>query len=146
MIYLEIYQKYSILTQNILKKVDKKIDSVLDFNKSFNLLKNNKPSLIEESEFNLRHRLMTEELTEYLDACKEGDLIEVCDAIVDLLYVLNGMVVAHGVQYIIEDMYNEVHRSNMSKLENGKPLYRKDGKVMKGSEYFRPNIKKFINE
>tara|TARA_R110000803_G_scaffold25234_1_gene60275 strand:+ start:6713 stop:6982 length:270 start_codon:yes stop_codon:yes gene_type:complete len=89
---------------------------------------------------------MTEELTEYLDACKEGDLIEVCDAIVDLLYVLNGMVVAHGVQYIIEDMYNEVHRSNMSKLENGKPLYRKDGKVMKGSEYFRPNIKKFINE
>jgi predicted HAD superfamily Cof-like phosphohydrolase len=126
--------------------VDKKIDSVLDFNKSFNLLKNNKPSLIEESEFNLRHRLMTEELTEYLDACKEGDLIEVCDAIVDLLYVLNGMVVAHGVQYIIEDMYNEVHRSNMSKLENGKPLYRKDGKVMKGSEYFRPNIKKFINE
>lgn len=126
--------------------MDKKIDSVLDFNKSFNLLKNNKPSLIEESEFNLRHRLMTEELTEYLDACKEGDLIEVCDAIVDLLYVLNGMVVAHGVQYIIEDMYNEVHRSNMSKLENGKPLYRKDGKVMKGSEYFRPNIKKFINE
>jgi predicted HAD superfamily Cof-like phosphohydrolase len=89
---------------------------------------------------------MTEELSEYLEACKNNDLIEVCDAIVDLLYVLNGMVVAHGIQHIIEDMYNEVHRSNMSKLENGKPLYRTDGKVMKGSEYFKPNLIKYINE
>lgn len=131
---------------NIQKVVDNKIANVLDFNKSFGLIKNNEPSLIAESEFNLRHKLMTEELSEYLEACKNNDLIEVCDAIVDLLYVLNGMVVAHGIQHIIEDMYNEVHRSNMSKLENGKPLYRTDGKVMKGSEYFKPNLIKYINE
>lgn len=126
--------------------MDKKIANVLEFNKSFGLIINNKPSLIDKTEFNLRHKLMTEELSEYLEACKNEDLIEVCDAIVDLLYVLNGMVVAHGVQHIVEDMYNEVHRSNMSKLENGKPLYRSDGKVMKGSEYFRPNLIKYINE
>jgi len=131
---------------NIPKVVDNKIANVLDFNKSFGLIKNNEPSLIGESEFKLRHKLMTEELLEYLEACNNKDLTEVCDAIVDLLYVLNGMVVAHGIQHIIEDMYNEVHRSNMSKLENGKPLYRTDGKVMKGSEYFKPNLIKYINE
>ena len=100
---------------NIPKVVDNKIANVLDFNKSFGLIKNNEPSLIGESEFKLRHKLMTEELLEYLEACNNKDLTEVCDAIVDLLYVLNGMVVAHGIQHIIEDMYNEVHRSNMSK-------------------------------
>lgn len=126
--------------------MDKKTSNVLEFNKSFGLITNNKPSLIDETEFTLRHKLMTEELSEYIEACKNEDLIEVCDAIVDLLYVLNGMVVAHGIQHIVEDMYNEVHRSNMSKLENGKPLYRSDGKVMKGSEYFRPNLIKYINE
>jgi len=129
---------------NIQTKVDKKIESVVEFNKAFNIIRSNKPTLINESEYNLRHKLMTEELTEYLDACKSDDLLEVCDAIVDLLYVLNGMVVAHGLQDIIEDMFDEVHRSNMSKLENGKPLYRSDGKVMKGSEYFKPNLIKYL--
>lgn len=126
--------------------MDNKIASVAEFNKAFNLIRNKKPTLIQQEEYELRHRLMTEELTEYLEACKEGDLLEVCDAIVDLLYVLNGMVIAHGIQDIVEDMYDEVHRSNMSKLENGKPLYRSDGKVMKGSEYFKPNLIQFINE
>lgn len=126
--------------------MDNKIASVAEFNKAFNLIRSKKPTLIQQEEYELRHRLMTEELTEYLEACKEGDLLEVCDAIVDLLYVLNGMVIAHGIQDIVEDMYDEVHRSNMSKLENGKPLYRSDGKVMKGSEYFKPNLIQFINE
>lgn len=126
--------------------MDKKVLSVIDFNKAFGLIRANKPTLISEDEYNLRYKLMSEELTEYREACKNDDIIEVCDAIVDLLYVLNGMVVAHGLQDIIEDMFDEVHRSNMSKLENGKPLYRSDGKVMKGSEYFTPNLIQFLND
>jgi predicted HAD superfamily Cof-like phosphohydrolase len=126
--------------------MDSKTVSVIEFNKAFNIIRNKKPSLISKQEYNLRVKLMSEELTEYQEACDNDDLTEVCDAIVDLLYVLNGIIVAHGIQDIVEDMYDEVHRSNMSKLENGKPLYRSDGKVMKGSEYFRPNLIKYINE
>lgn len=127
-----------------MKKLDNKISKVLDFNKSFGLLKNKRPSLIDEDEYNLRYSLMTEELKEYREACIDDDIVEISDAIVDLLYVLNGMIVAHGLQDVIEDMYDEVHKSNMSKLENGKPLYRHDGKVLKGSEYFEPNLIQFL--
>lgn len=125
--------------------MDKKIQSVIEFNKAFNIVLNKKPTLLNEDEFVLRYKLMMEELGEYRLACVNGDMLEVCDAIVDLLYVLNGMIIAHGIQDVVEDMFNEVHRSNMSKLENGKPLYRHDGKVMKGSEYFKPNLIQFID-
>ena len=125
--------------------MDKKIQSVIEFNKAFNIVLNKKPTLLNEDEFVLRYKLMMEELGEYRLACVNGDMLEVCDAIVDLLYVLNGMIIAHGIQDVVEEMFNEVHRSNMSKLENGKPLYRHDGKVMKGSEYFKPNLIQFID-
>jgi predicted HAD superfamily Cof-like phosphohydrolase len=126
--------------------VDSKLKNILEFNKAFGLIVNNQPTVIDESEFVLRYKLMQEELNEYRLACVNDDMEEVCDAIVDLLYVLNGIIIAHGVQDIIEDMYLEVHKSNMSKLENGKPLYRHDGKVLKGSEYFKPNLKQFLND
>lgn len=126
--------------------MDSKLKNILEFNKAFGLIVNNQPTVIHESEFVLRYKLMQEELNEYRLACVNDDMEEVCDAIVDLLYVLNGIIIAHGVQDIIEDMYLEVHKSNMSKLENGKPLYRHDGKVLKGSEYFKPNLKQFLND
>lgn len=126
--------------------MDSKLKNILEFNKAFGLIANNQPTVIPESEFVLRYKLMQEELNEYRLACVNNDMEEVCDAIVDLLYVLNGIIIAHGVQDIIEDMYLEVHKSNMSKLENGKPLYRHDGKVLKGSEYFKPNLKQFLND
>lgn len=142
---LEHCQKNWIFKHLILSKLDNKIEKVVEFNKAFDLLRNKKPSLINEDEYNLRYKLMTEELKEYREACLDDDIVEICDAIVDLLYVLNGMIVAHGLQDVIEDMYTEVHKSNMSKLENGKPLYRHDGKVMKGSEYFEPNLIQYLD-
>ena len=125
--------------------MEKQINNVQKFNKAFGIVTNNKPSLLSEQEFVLRYKLMMEELGEYRLACVQGDMLEVCDAIVDLYYVLTGMVVAHGLQDVVEDMFDEVHRSNMSKLENGKALYRHDGKVMKGSEYFKPNLIQYLD-
>ena len=93
----------------------------------------------------LRYKLGLEELDEYLEANRNGDVVEVADALADQLYILLGTIVAHGMQNIIEDVFNEVHRSNMSKLgPDGKPIYREDGKVLKGPNYSPPNIGKFL--
>jgi predicted HAD superfamily Cof-like phosphohydrolase len=87
---------------------------------------------------------MLEELNEYHEACKNNDIVEISDAVVDMMYILYGMILSHGLSDVIFDMFEEVHKSNMSKLENGKVLRRNDGKIMKGSEYFRPNLKQFL--
>jgi len=84
-------------------------------------------------------------LVEYLDACNDGDLVEITDALADQLYILLGTMISHGMQNIIEDVFDEVHRSNMSKLgEDGKPIYREDGKVLKGPNFSPPNIEQFL--
>ncbi len=89
----------------------------------------------------LRFNLMKEENEEYLDAANNNDLVEVADALGDMLYILCGTIIEHGLQYKIEAVFNEIQRSNMSKLgENGEPIYREDGKVLKGPNYFKPNI------
>ena len=89
---------------------------------------------------------MDEENKEYLDAAKNNDLIEVADALGDMLYILCGTIIEHGMQDKIEEVFDEIQKSNLSKLgENGKPIYRKDGKVMKGPNYFKPNISKVLN-
>jgi len=88
---------------------------------------------------------MKEENEEYLEAAKQGDLIEVGDALGDMLYILCGTIIAHGFQDKIEAIFDEIQRSNMSKLDaGGKPIYRADGKVMKGPNYFKPNLKKIL--
>lgn len=93
----------------------------------------------------LRHRLMNEENEEYLEAALNNDNVEVADALGDMLYILCGTILTHGMQHIIEDVFEEIQRSNMSKLgEDGKPIYREDGKVMKGPNYFRPDIAKVL--
>jgi predicted HAD superfamily Cof-like phosphohydrolase len=85
---------------------------------------------------------MKEENDEYLEACKRGDLVEIADALGDKMYILFGSILKHGLQHKIEDVFDEIHRSNMSKLdENGKPIYREDGKILKSKMYFRPDIK-----
>jgi|TARA_R100001015_G_C4633566_1_gene198714 predicted HAD superfamily Cof-like phosphohydrolase len=117
-----------------------------NFNKAFNVPVNRKPSLLKKNEFNLRYNLLLEEINEYKDACEEENLVKVSDAIIDIAYVLYGAVVSHGLEKVFYDMFEEVHKSNMSKLENGKVLKRSDGKVMKGSEYFKPNLKQFLDE
>ena len=94
----------------------------------------------------LRFNLMAEENQEYLQAAKNNDLIEVADALGDMLYILCGTIIEHGMQDKIEEVFDEIQKSNLSKLgKDGKPIYRNDGKVMKGPNYFKPNISKVLN-
>ena len=105
------------------------------------------PTLLPQQEQLLRYNLMVEENREYLDACKDGNLVEVADALGDQLYILLGSILRHGMQHKIIDIFNEIHASNMSKLDsNGNPIFREDGKVLKGENYFKPNLKQFIDE
>ena len=95
----------------------------------------------------LRYNLMDEENKEYLEAAQENNLVEVADALGDMLYILCGTILEHGMQYKIEEVFNEIQRSNMSKLgADGKPIYREDGKVLKGPNYFQPNIKSILEQ
>jgi predicted HAD superfamily Cof-like phosphohydrolase len=90
---------------------------------------------------------MNEENSEYLEAAKNGDIVEVADALGDQLYILCGTILKHGLQHKIVEVFTEIQRSNMSKLDiNGKPIYREDGKVLKSSLYFRPNIKAILEK
>ena len=89
----------------------------------------------------LRYKLIREENEEYLEAALRGDLVEVADALGDILYILCGTLLKHGLEHKIHEVFREIQRSNMSKLgEDGRPIYREDGKVLKGPAYFRPDI------
>ena len=89
---------------------------------------------------------MKEENDEYLDACEKGDMVEIADALGDMMYILCGTILSHGLQSKIEEIFEEIQRSNMSKLdENGKPIYREDGKILKSKKYFKPNISKILS-
>lgn len=90
-------------------------------------------------EADLRVRLLREEVCEYETAVSAGDVVELADGLADIVYVVYGTALAHGID--LDAVLEEVHRSNMSKLgEDGKPLFRPDGKVLKGSGFFRPDI------
>ena len=89
---------------------------------------------------------MKEENEEYLQAAKDGDLTEIADAVGDMLYILCGTILKHGLQDKIADVFEEIQKSNMSKLDkNGKPIYREDGKVLKSELYFKPKIKEILS-
>jgi len=93
----------------------------------------------------LRYNLMKEENEEYLEAVQNNDIVEIADALGDMLYILCGTIIEHGLQHKIEEVFDEIQRSNMSKLgEDGKPIYREDGKVMKGPNYFKPNFEEIL--
>ncbi|MBK8845425.1 MAG: nucleoside triphosphate pyrophosphohydrolase family protein [Bacteroidetes bacterium] len=119
---------------------------VLDFHRVFGLGYFETPEAqLSEKVIALRHRLMQEENDEYLEAAQEGNLELIADALGDKLYILCGTIIAHGLQHKIVEVFNEIHRSNMSKLDsNGKPIYRDDGKIMKSENYFLPDIKKVL--
>ena len=96
-------------------------------------------------EVQLRFDLMKEENEEYLEAVQNNDLIEIADALGDMLYILCGTILEHGLQHKIEEVFDEIQRSNMSKLgEDGNPIYREDGKVMKGPNYFKPSFENIL--
>lgn len=124
------------------------IGAVETFHNAFGIENNETPTVdLTEATIELRHRLMQEENEEYLDAARNGDLVEVADALGDQLYILCGTILKHGMQHKIEEVFQEIQRSNMSKLDaNGKPIYREDGKVMKSDLYFKPNIKSILEK
>jgi predicted HAD superfamily Cof-like phosphohydrolase len=120
----------------------KQLDHVEKFHDTFGITNKYQPEArVGEDTIALRHRLMAEENEEYLEAALAGDAVEVADALGDMMYILCGTILSHGMQHIIEEIFEEIQASNMSKLgADGKPIYREDGKVMKGPSYFKPNI------
>ena len=126
----------------------KQLDHVEKFHDTFGIPNEYAPKAAISNELiDLRFKLMAEENEEYLEAAKNGDLVEVADALGDMMYILCGTILSHGMQHKIEEVFEEIQRSNMSKLgEDGKPIYREDGKVLKGPNYFKPNIAKIIEE
>jgi predicted HAD superfamily Cof-like phosphohydrolase len=104
--------------------------------------------LIPKERYELRYRLMEEENNEYLEACKDGDLVEIADAIGDKLFILMGTAVEHGMsQNLLDRIFNEIKDSNYSKLdENKDPIFREDGKILKSSKFFKPRIKGILSE
>ena len=114
------------------------------FMKTFGQEVKNKPSFSSDKINKLRLDLIKEELSELTDAINDKDLLEVADALTDILYVTYGAGHAFGID--LDKCFDEVQNSNMSKLdENGKPIYNEDGKVMKGPNYFKPDLSKFVN-
>ena len=118
-------------------------DKVGIFMKTFGQEVKNQPSFSSKKINNLRYDLIKEELAELKDAMEKKDLLEVADALTDILYVTYGAGHAFGID--LDKCFEEVQNSNMSKLdENGKPIYNESGKVMKGPNYFKPDLSKFV--
>tara|TARA_B100001057_G_scaffold217505_1_gene217676 strand:+ start:406 stop:798 length:393 start_codon:yes stop_codon:yes gene_type:complete len=128
--------------------INKELELVAKFHKSFGIDSQEFPTIkIPEETKNLRYNLMKEENEEYFEAAKNKDMVEVADALGDMLYILCGTILSHGMQHKISEVFEEIQRSNMSKLGlDGKPIYREDGKVLKGPSYFKPDIKSILGK
>jgi predicted HAD superfamily Cof-like phosphohydrolase len=124
------------------------IGAVEEFHNAFGISNNYEPTTeLTESDILLRYKLMREENEEYLEAAQKGDLVEVADALGDMLYILCGTILKHGLQDKMAEVFQEIQRSNMSKLDaNGKPIYREDGKVLKSELYFKPDIRSILEK
>lgn len=133
----------------------KQLAQVAEFQTAFGQNIATEPTFIEPSTYDLRYELMKEENEEYLQACQENDLVEIADALADKLYILCGTILEHGMRGIIEDCFNEVQRSNMSKLDDdGNPIINGQngvfdpkkamGKILKSNNFSEPNLKQFL--
>ena len=138
-----------------IKNMRQQIKDLETFQKSFNSVYNTEPTLLKEEDWKLRYKLSLEESDEYKEACEQGDIVEIFDAILDRLFLAFGDAVSHGLQDKLIDGFNEVVRSNMSKLDNnGKPIIngednvwdesRPKGKILKSKNFFEPNLKQFL--
>ena len=118
-------------------------EKVKKFMRTFGQEVKSKPSFSSEKINDLRYNLIKEELDELKQAMEDKDLLEVADALTDILYVTYGAGIAFGID--LDKCFEEVQNSNMSKLgEDGKPIYNEAGKVMKGPNYFKPDLSKFV--
>jgi len=125
--------------------MEKQLKAVAAFHEAFKQQDGTWPQPLDQNEYELRYKLMAEENDEYFEACEANTLVGIADALGDQLYILCGTILKHGMQHIIEDVFDEIQASNMSKLgEDGDPILREDGKILKGPCYFKPNISKFI--
>ena len=122
------------------------VTSLLEFNEAFDIPKLDRPGLGTEEMIELRIKLLREEVEEYAEAARAGDMVEVLDALADIGYILAGTVINHGMQHIYDDAFNEVHRSNMAKLVDGKVIRREDGKVLKPKGWQAPQLAQFLEE
>ena len=138
-----------------IKNMKQQIKDLETFQKSFNSVYNTEPTLLKEEDWKLRYKLSLEELDEYKEACEQGNIVEIFDAILDRLFLAFGDAVSHGLQDKLIDGFNEVVRSNISKLDNnGKPIIngednvwdesRPKGKILKSKNFFEPNLKQFL--
>ena len=133
-----MWRYYGRNRQPIKTYMNKQIQQIQEFEKSFNIDPDSQSS---ETKF----LILLEELEEYRDAARVNDSVEIADAIGDILYITFGLVTKHGLQDKIEAIFDEIHASNMSKLgADGKPILREDGKILKGPDYFKPNIAKYL--
>ena len=118
-------------------------ENVKTFMETFGQMVRTKPQFPNEQTMQLRYDLIKEELNELEQAMKAKDLKEVADALADILYVTYGAGCAYGID--LDKCFKEVQRANMSKLgKDGKPIYNEKGKVMKGPNYFAPDLKQFV--
>ena len=120
------------------------VTSLLEFNQAFEIPKLEQPGLSDSNQIELRIKLLTEEVQEYAAAARAGDMVEILDALADIGYILAGTIINHGMQDIYDDAFDEVHRSNMAKLVDGKVHRRDDGKVMKPEGWQPPNLSQFL--
>lgn len=122
------------------------LEQVQEFHETYGLPVKDTPDITDPKTNALRINLIAEELEELKEALEQGDMVETLDALIDLQYVLDGAFLSFGMQHLKEPAFNEVHTSNMSKLgEDGKPIVRpEDGKILKGPNYFAPDMTKFI--
>ncbi|PCJ99770.1 MAG: phosphoribosyl-ATP diphosphatase [Zetaproteobacteria bacterium] len=124
------------------------LGQVKEFHETYGLPVLDMPCISDKKTNELRINLLAEELDELKDALEQGDMVETLDALIDLQYVLDGAFLSLGMAHLKTPAFDEVHRSNMSKLgADGKPIRRQsDGKVLKGPDYFKPDISQFLNK
>ncbi len=122
------------------------LEMVQIFHETYGLPVKDAPDISDAKTNALRINLLAEEVEELKEALEAGDMVEVLDALTDIQYVLDGAYLSFGLQGVKQAAFEEVQRSNMSKLgEDGKPIVRpEDGKILKGPNYFKPDIAQFI--
>lgn len=123
--------------------MEKAFEKLWEFHTVYNCARSNTIKFPDQATRDMRINILKEEWEEYLQAEKESDIVEIADALADIIYIAIGTAVSYGIP--MDKIFNEVHASNMSKLdENGNPIYREDGKILKGPNYFKPDIKGII--
>ena len=118
--------------------MNKQLQQVIDFHQKFNVQLKDEPTLVNTEELLKRYKFMREEVEEYLEGAEKGDLPNIAKELCDVLYVTYGTIISHGLQHVIDDVFDEVHRSNMSKEWH--PY-----KIKKGKDYQEADVDKFFN-